>query len=298
MGEPMRMLEILQLLYRNLPKNEWSRALVCRSAGLLPKTCFPSLVLTETYDGRKLYVSPANPSNRTVAFCGEYDKIDSSIVRALVRRGNSAIDIGANLGWYTTLISKSVGHGGKVISIEPLPEIFNLLKKNIEINKMDNCIPLNIAISDYIGKGEIHFFSGEPDTHSSLNTLGRSNYRKIMVQVDTVDNLCESYGLNPDFIKIDVEGAERELIQGASRTLRDTKPVLMIEFNLGTTSASGYDSRTLLQMIKEYDYRFYRGTKVGTIQRITNRTSLSFMQNLFCVSEDQERQLRRNLKVV
>jgi FkbM family methyltransferase len=142
------------------------------------------------------------------------------------REGMNFLDVGAHIGKYTLRASGEVGKEGKVISIEPNPDNFSLLLKNIELNGLTNCIPLNMAA--YNRDAEIDLFFGmTPARGSVVENFGRG---QCTVKARTLDSVLAEIGIERvDLIKIDVEGAEYEALKGLENTLKDKDPMLIIE---------------------------------------------------------------------
>lgn len=142
------------------------------------------------------------------------------------RKGMNFLDVGAHIGKYTLRAALKVGEDGRVIAVEPDIDNFRLLLKNMEINGVTNCIPLNLAA--YYTDAEINLFLGvTPAQHSVKEDFGRGSRR---VQARALDNVLAERGIeHVDLIKVDVEGAEYEVLKGLENTLINKNPVLVIE---------------------------------------------------------------------
>jgi len=154
------------------------------------------------------------------------------IIKHLLRNypnGGIFIDIGAHIGKYSIFLSE---YFNKIIAIEPDRNNFNLLSKNAKINKLENKIlPLNVAILDK--EKLVWFFEYEDSVKSSIKKnkieIPTNKYKVMSI---SLDELVERLGINVEkikLIKIDVEGAEFEIIKGAIKTLKNSKPILLIE---------------------------------------------------------------------
>lgn len=135
-----------------------------------------------------------------------------SAIRDHVKRTRLAIDVGAHVGIYAVYLSMVFE---RVIAFEPLLESFDCLVRNVDL---DRVTVRNMAISDSLGTSAM---LAEPvKTSAHLSTVGTQP-----VLVRTID----SFGLDPDFIKIDAEGFDLKVLNGASWTLRQSRPVVMVE---------------------------------------------------------------------
>lgn len=143
------------------------------------------------------------------------------------KKGDIIIDCGAYVGQFSILASKIVGSQGKVISLEPDPFNFNKLADNIKLNQAKNIIALNKGI--WNENCQLDFV--QDDHASTIGTCmnGNSDNQAISVSVITLDSLIQECNLEKvNFIKMDIEGAEIEAIQGADQLLKQFNPNLAI----------------------------------------------------------------------
>jgi FkbM family methyltransferase len=150
-----------------------------------------------------------------------------------ISRGNSVYDVGANVGIYTLLASVKSGPTGKVFAFEPLERNLKHLRRHVMLNQMQNCKILGTAVSNVDG---IRRFS----TESWDFSMGRlSPEGEIEVRSVTLDSCV--YGVEalkpPNVIKIDVEGAEAEVLEGATRVLSEFRPLVFVEVHGGQQHA-------------------------------------------------------------
>jgi len=134
------------------------------------------------------------------------------------------VDVGSHIGKFTVPIAKM---GANVISIEPHPGNFKMLVKNIKLNKVeDKVIPMNIALSDENTEGKLYIGVNNL-RHSIVENYGKGS---IKVTFDTLDDIVKNIGVNRiDFIKIDVEGSELNVIKGGLKSINKFKPNMIIE---------------------------------------------------------------------
>jgi FkbM family methyltransferase len=151
---------------------------------------------------------------------------------AKLSQGNSFCDIGANVGFFTIIAARLVGSSGRVYAFEPVPENIEILKKNIFLNSFSNVHVIEAAASDHSGTGELllsHYSGGSAlATGDSPPDLAGSQ----TVDLVSLDELVRNGTLAiPDVVKIDVEGAELEVLRGMKNTLVKHKPVLIYEID-------------------------------------------------------------------
>ncbi len=202
---------------------------------------YKMLVLANEYIGRIIY------------FCGFYEKAETEFISDIIKKDDVCVDIGANFGYYTLLMaSKAIE--GKVYSFEPVPLYFHLLSCNAIINNFNNVILNKWAVSNI--NGEAEFFIPSDGAYASLkDTKRKPQLKKIKVPLVTLDKYIEDNHVNRvDFIKIDVEGAEKLVLEGASKLLGDNKKrprLMMIELSACNLKAFDTNIRDILVYMKE-----------------------------------------------
>ncbi len=160
-------------------------------------------------------------------------------------RGAVVFDVGANVGVMTLYFAKAVGRHGKVVSFEPNPECFRRLLRNVRLNRLYWVTPLQKAIGSQPGTlplilPGLHLVSTFVPKHAErwLKEDSTIPPNQVQVEVDTLDRLVGTSQIPvPDFIKIDVEGYELEVLQGSQQTIADHHPVLFIEIHGHTVGA-------------------------------------------------------------
>ncbi len=160
------------------------------------------------------------------------------------KEGDIFVDVGAHIGKYTIIASKRVGANGKVIAIEADPDNFDLLNRNIQLNNLSNVIALNYAV--YSKEETIKLYlpstgrggGDESSSYTEYNTImsdraARGDEKFVKVKANTLDYLLQSNMMKQEevnWIKIDVEGAEYEVLKGAKGILsKCTDITLLIE---------------------------------------------------------------------
>lgn len=172
-------------------------------------------------------------------------------------KGETFIDVGAHIGRYTLISSKYVGSDGKVIAIEADPKNFEILNRNLSLNKVTNVISLNAAAYSERRKLRLYSASYKPG-YSIYNTVVLERLKPagfVEVHADTLDRIIESERIKPEeinWIKIDVEGAELEVLKGATIILSKSKNLsILIEIHLLSGGKTLYQSIVdLLSMYK------------------------------------------------
>jgi FkbM family methyltransferase len=153
---------------------------------------------------------------------------------ARVKPGDCCFDVGANVGVYVLQLSRWSAPNGRIAAFEPNPATVDVLRAHVRMNGLDDRVTI-IPMAAGATRGTARLFDTEPG--SGLSRLGgahpgiKAALSPTDVQVTTVDEFCQSSGLVPDWMIIDVEGYEYEVLQGAAATLRRHKPHVVVELH-------------------------------------------------------------------
>ncbi len=151
--------------------------------------------------------------------------------------GKTIFDVGGYVGVYATFFARQAGPDGRVWSFEPNPRNFEELTFNTALNGVANVTLLNFGLGD--GQGQIEFVvnpaypaRGSADAATRAALLKKPGSRAITVEVHRLDDLIADGSLpQPDFVKLDVEGLEADVLNGFSQTIADRRPDLFIEIH-------------------------------------------------------------------
>jgi FkbM family methyltransferase len=199
---------------------------------------------------------------------------DEIIERFLPRQGDIVVDIGAHMGKYTIISSKRVGSNGKVVAIEAHPGNFEMLNRNIKLNQLTNVIPLNYAV--YSKETKVKLYLPEEESGYTIYNTIMSNRagtedKFVEVNANTVDYLLKLNQIREEqvnWIKVDVEGAEFEVLKGATNVLSKSRDIaLLIEIH-------GLDNYgPILNFLSLYNFKieFEKSNKIGDWRHIVAR---------------------------
>ena len=160
---------------------------------------------------------------------GRYDRVTLSIIDRIVKPGDFCLDIGANAGAISFALAKKVGIFGKVIAFEPGPRIFERLKANISLNPgMEDIIyPVHKGISERPSELYWKEHKGQPGNGSIIPSFEPGAERVLVTTID--EHFLSNNYKRLDFVKIDVETMEYEVIKGGMNTWKRFQPVLYYE---------------------------------------------------------------------
>jgi FkbM family methyltransferase len=202
----------------------------------------------------------------------------SSVILDNVRQSRCFIDVGANSGIYT-VAGCSVNPEVHVVAIEPVPRICGALANNVAQNHLQSRVTvLNLALGE--SNGMVSFHEAEDPTMGSLAVEGYRGEpgRVIQVQCRTLDSIVEELGIEPDFLKIDVEGFTHLVLGGASRVLSEYRPRIVLEANPGDPV------HEIARILSKHGYTFDHITEDG-LERRREITPMETFRNWLCVPE-------------
>jgi len=170
-----------------------------------------------------------------LALFNSHEPLNTKLLAQNLKKGMVCFDIGANIGYYTLLESKIVGAEGKVIAIEPSPINFKQLQKNIQNEKVTNVELYQMAGGNQ--NGTIKFLL---DSHSNLSriVLDEENPKTLDETVDVpikkLDSFIDEFSIKKlDFIRMDVEGYEFNILEGMQNSIKKFRPMIQIEVHTG-----------------------------------------------------------------
>jgi FkbM family methyltransferase len=200
--------------------------------------------------GIQLELEPADITELAIYFHA-FELMEIRSFLGWLKPGMHVVDIGANIGLYSCLAHSAIGSSGKIWSFEPNPIIFARLKKNLALNRVDEAQLFNCALGNV--ESEVTLYSPSGQTHglSSLQNQGWQNTVQVKVPCHRLDNVINQDRI--DVIKIDVEGAEKLVLEGAVNIIRTHKPKLIIEFNPTGTAEFGYTTLELAELILSFN---------------------------------------------
>jgi FkbM family methyltransferase len=184
---------------------------------------------------------------------------EEKFLASLNLTGNTVYDIGGYQGVFTMFFARAVGDRGRVVAYEPNPENFCRLVNNVQLNDFENVEFRQLGLGEKRGRLELVFSPFDPGRSSFREGYFESrNFRtegisKVSVEVDSLDNQLDMYDLpTPDFVKIDVEEYEKEVLAGMKEALIRYKPRLFIELH-GNSNNIG----KVVSLLKKYHYKIY-----------------------------------------
>ena len=217
------------------------------------KKLLPRKVKIESSD---LFLNPNDPVVSGAIFFNVYEKSEIKFIKSICMNGKNILDIGANIGYYTTLFSQEAGNDGLILAIEPDTESYKYLSKNISSCKYKNVLSFQVAASDSRKKLPL-FISKE---NRGDNRLYQNNQKRDSILVDciTVDELLKENKISRlDFIKIDVQGYEPKVFKGMKNIINSQKNITVLtEFWPKGILQAGSNPKYFLNMLRKRDLNY------------------------------------------
>lgn len=178
-----------------------------------------------------------------------------------VSEGFTVLDIGANIGIHTLFLAKIVGDSGKVIAFEPIKRIYEQLKKSIAINDFQNIVLNNYALGDRQTNAKINILKENMGGSSIYNNKDTKFDSEENIMIKVLDNLNLP---RIDFIKMDVEGYEWNVIKGAKNLLERDRPNIVFEYNpISYDEEEKGSSLEFLRYLKSLGYKLFDVSEIN-----------------------------------
>jgi FkbM family methyltransferase len=216
-----------------------------------------NLRLYETRRGLMFHLENDNCIGLALAKYGEWAEHELSLMKKFIHPGDVVLDVGANIGTHSLAFQKWVGAAGLVLAFEPQKKIFQILCANLAVNNCPSIFAINALISK---ENKIHFFSEEIiDEKTNFGSVSFSNtnsksinqstkqtkFPLTAIQLDTLD-LARC-----DFMKIDVEGMELEVLKSSKELIKTYHPIIFFE------QVSSRNFVEVVSFLKNHNYRLY-----------------------------------------
>lgn len=195
-----------------------------------------------------------------IGFFGSYEPELRDIMRAVLPAGGTAIDIGANAGWHTLLMAQRVGARGQVLAVEPNPSVREHLRRNIAVNRLEQIEIVGAALAE--AKGTLNFFA--PDADDPASASGHvvadavASPDAVRVEANTLDILAAERKLDRlDLVKIDAEGFEWPILQGAQTSIARFRPYIIFEFDQAYAAPGRDSGRLFAEFFRRHRYELF-----------------------------------------
>lgn len=208
--------------------------------------------------GHRMILAPKGEYAAPDMVADRYEPETTRLFQAVLRPGQTVMDIGAHVGYYTLLAARTVGPAGSVYAFEPAPENAALLRRNVELNGYRNVVILNQAVSDRSGDSPLFLNQLDTGSHSlqALRLPASGVPQAVTVPVTTLDVFLEAKGWpRIDVVKMDIEGGEGAALRGMRGFLqRAGNLTFIIEFCPWILRRVGSDPSGFLDELSGYGF--------------------------------------------
>jgi FkbM family methyltransferase len=196
----------------------------------------------------------------------EYYEPELDYLHQILSKGMTFVDAGACYGIYSLAASKMVGQQGRVIAFEPASRAFRVLRRNIELNGLTNILAYPLALTEKKGTAWLYH---HPNV--GCDSLGRDDSftdRAEETATDSLDNMLQKLSVDKlDVLKMDVQGAEELILLGASRILRNSRPLIIFEIFPEGANALGLSGYGAWKLLENLGYEFFAFDQSGALRK-------------------------------
>jgi FkbM family methyltransferase len=229
---------------------------------------------------------------------GSFEDAEKQFVRKFLRRGMTVVDVGAHHGLYTLLAAKCVGRRGKVIAFEPSRRERRRLLRHVRVNTCWNVIVEACALGDQAGDANLFMVEGAQDWCNSLRPPAVNGQTETSrVSVERLDDALWRLRVDAvDFVKLDAEGAELSVLQGAGELLRGaSRPAVLAEVQDIRTQAWGYRARQIVDFLTDRGYCWFAVRGDGSL-RVADVDLEWYDANLVALPEERAEEIRKRVE--
>jgi FkbM family methyltransferase len=229
---------------------------------------------------------------------GSFEDEEKHFVRKFLRPGMTVVDVGAHHGLYTLLAAKCVGRRGKVIAFEPSRRERRRLLWHIRVNGCRNVIVEACALGNQAGEADLVIVEGAHDWCNSLRPPAVNEQTETSrVAVERLDDALRRLGVDAvDFVKLDAEGAELSVLQGAGEFLRGaSRPVILAEIQDIRTKAWGYSARQIVDLLAREKYCWFAVREDGSL-RVAETDLDSYDANLVALPSERMDEIQKRVQ--
>jgi FkbM family methyltransferase len=212
-------------------------------------------------EGLRIHLFPGNETSRAIFATGVYDPNELSLLARVLKPGMTFVDAGANMGLYTLFAARKVGDAGRVLAIEPSQRELGILRANLDLNGLTNVTVAPVALSDRATELELMVAPLQKSGHNTLGSAfghGTALDHRERVQTVRLDELVREHKLTRvDVLKMDIEGGEEAALLGARETLREHRPVVLMELSQRMLQHQNSSEARVLSFFAELGYRVH-----------------------------------------
>ena len=233
-GRDIREKQITKVIFRRLLRFYLSHCPVTEGKGRLYRLLSESLLPPESEvtailpPGFHMNLDMSDPAQREIFFFSTYERKETALVRKILRPGDIFWDVGASIGYYTLLAAACVGPAGRAVAFEPFAPAWDRLNANIALNAFRQVKCVNAVVGECEGEADLFFERRAADGVATLApTAAQISFVKCKkIPLDRF--MADESEAHPTFIKADVEGSEKAVLDGAEKILTGAEPPMLL----------------------------------------------------------------------
>jgi FkbM family methyltransferase len=228
---------------------------------------------------------------------GRFEKAELNFLRQYLRPGMTVLDLGAHNGFYTLLASKCVFPNGRVFAFEPSPRERRALIQHSRLNRCRNVTIEDVAVGKEAGEADLFVIQGKQTGCNSLRHPASDvppSWIPSRVQVISLDEWINDHLIGSvDFVKVDVEGGELDVLLGAKALLeRVPRPLFLVEVQDMRTVQWGYPAKEIIVHLQRKGFKWFRLLPGGSIREFTLSDG-DLEDNFLACPKEREPELRK-----
>lgn len=253
------------------------------------RLCSDDPVITTYDDNIKIALRMTKLLEAIIYFQGvdTKDRDEVALLKTLIRPDSTVLDVGGNVGQIALLAAKRAPQGG-VHVFEPFADNYQQLLRNLALNGFTNVFPNNNAVSSQ--SGQITLYAPRTYNTGAISSYPDAQWNADTETVDTVrldDYVQEHAVAHVDIMKLDVEGAEMDVLEGSERILREHRPDVLMEVTMRILRRANRSSQDILDFWQQFNYRIYRIHVGGQLIPVVTTNDFTPDQNLYCCPSER-----------
>ena len=242
-----------------------------------------------------MFLNPADGVITRQILAGLFEPNETQAITASLRPGDTFVDVGANVGYYTLIAARLVGSEGRVFAFEPDPEAAALLERSVQLNGFENVVLERKAVSNE--PGSIRLYLAEKNKGDHRIYVAEEERDSIEVEAVTLDDYFADDPGRIDFVKIDVQGADLAVLEGMTELIEANQNILLsVEFWPFGLHGFGDEAEGMLDFLTTRDFRLFdlragEATPEGLL-RTYGMSKFRFTNLLTVKGRDEVEQLR------
>jgi len=233
-------------------------------------------------EGNIMYLDDIDSLNLSIF--GAIEQEETNLIKKLVRKGNTILDLGANIGYYTLIFSKLVEQEGKVFAFEPDPQNYFLLEKNVAANRITNCSIFQSAVARTEGVARLYLSDTNYADHRLYSS--KNNQKSLEVKTISVDRFLLNEKI--DFIKMDIQGTEGDAILGMTSLLQKEELFILTEYWPKGIREFGTSPKDFLDILSKNGFLFY---DIHNGKNILNKAEIDELVIFYTVENNKQTNL-------